>query len=70
MIPGGGGNYCRRILRRFVVYFNRRVNALLLCTGCRRIMVNQRKSATKPREITLRLLVIRPETADWTGIKP
>src|SRR5437899_11356222 len=37
MIPGGE-NYCRRILRRFVVYFNRRVNALLLCPGCRRIM--------------------------------
>jgi len=34
------------------------------------IMVIQRKSATKPREITSQSLVIRPETADWTGIKP
>src|SRR2546422_6569644 len=43
MIPGGE-NYCRRILRRFVVYFNRRVNALLLCPGCRRIMAIHRIS--------------------------
>jgi len=37
---------------------------------CPRIMVIQPNSATKSREITSRLLVIRPETADWTGIKP